>query len=65
MQNFHLVQFLAEAFSVPCAPFSMLCGSGGTGRDGVSFPVHGGWDSREVSVVGLWDCVKEFMSFVM
>ena len=44
---------------MPCAPFSMLGGPGGTGCDEVCFPVHGGWDSRDVS---MFDCVKEHMS---
>ena len=50
---------------MPCTSFSMLAGPGGTGCDEVRFPVHGGWDSRDVSVVGLFDCVKECISFVM
>ena len=49
---------------MPCAPFSMLGGSSGTGCDEVRFPVHGGWDSTGVNVV-ICDCVKESMSFVM
>jgi hypothetical protein len=36
-----------------------------TGCYGVSFLVHGCWDSRDVTVVGMCDCVKECMSFVM
>ena len=43
----------------------MLGGPSGTGCEDVSFPVHGGWDSRDVSVAGMCDCVKECMSFVM
>ena len=31
----------------------------------VCFTVHGGWDSRDVNVVGVYDCVKESVSFVM
>ena len=50
---------------MPCAPFSILGGSGGTGCDEVSFPVQGGWGSRVVSVAGVCDCVNECMSFVM
>ena len=40
-------------------------GPDGSGCDEVRFPVHGGWDSRDVNVVGVFDCVKECMSFVM
>jgi hypothetical protein len=50
---------------VPCAPVSMLGSLGGTGCNEVPFPVHGGWDSRDVSVADVCDCVKESMSFVM
>ena len=45
-----------------CAPFSILCGPGGTGCDEVRFSVHG-WDSRDVSLAAVCDCVKECMSF--
>ena len=44
---------------MPCALFSMHDGPSGTGCDEVYFLVHGGWDSRDVSVVGVLDCVKE------
>ena len=47
---------------MPCASFSMLDGSGGTGYDKFRFPVHGCWDSRDV---GMLDCVKECMRFVI
>ena len=40
MENLHLLEFLAEAFRMPCAPFSMLGGPGGPGCDEVLFPVH-------------------------
>ena len=40
---------------MPCAPFSVLGGTGGTGCDEVRFPVYGGWDSRDVSVPGVCD----------
>ena len=43
----------------------MLGGPGGTGWDGIRFPVHGGWESRDVSVVGMCNCIKECMGFVM
>ena len=45
---------------MPCAPLSVL----GCPVE-VCFPVHGGWDSRDVTVVGVFDCVTECMSFVM
>ena len=48
-----------RSFSVPYALFSMLGGSIGTGCEEVWFPVHGGRDSRDVSVAGVCDCVKE------
>ena len=50
---------------MPCAPLSMLDGPGGTGSEVVRFLVPGGWDSRDVSVAGVCDCVKECMSFAM
>ena len=50
---------------MPCAPFSMLGGPGGIGCDEVPFPVHCGWDSRDVSVTDMCDYFKEFMSFVV
>ena len=50
---------------MPCAPFSMLGGLGGTGCDEVRFPVHDGWGSRDVSVAGVCDCVKECVRFIM
>ena len=59
MQNIHLL-----VFSVPCAPLSMLGSPGGTGCSGVHFPIHRGWNSRDVSVASKCDCVKECVSFV-
>jgi hypothetical protein len=50
---------------MPCASFSVLGGPGGIGCDDVRFPVHCGWDIRDISVVGVIDCVKECMKFVM
>ena len=50
---------------MPCTSFSVLGSPGGTDCGEVRFLVHGGWDSRDVSVVGVFDCVKECMSFVM
>ena len=50
---------------MPCAPLSILHGPGGTGCDEVHFPVHDGWDGRDVSVAGMCDCFKECTSFVV
>ena len=50
---------------MPCAPFSMLGSSSGTGCIEVCFPVHSSWDSKDISVVGVSDYVEEYMSFVM
>ena len=50
---------------MPCASFSTLDGPGGTGCNEVSFPVHGCLGSRDVGVLGVFDCVKECMGFVM
>ena len=47
---------------MPWASFSMLDGPGGTGCD---VWVHGYWDSRDVIVTSLFDCVKECMGFVI
>ena len=46
---------------MPCAPLSLLSGPGGTGCDVL---VHS-WDSRDVIVAAVFDCVKECMGFVM
>ena len=48
-----------------CAPFLVLSGPGGTGCNEVRFLVLGGWDSRDVSMAGVCDFVKECMNFVM
>ena len=39
----------------------MLGGSGGTGCNGICFPVHSDWNSRDISMAGVCDCVKECM----
>ena len=36
----------------------MLGGDGGTGCDEIRLLFHGGWDSRDVSVANVCDCVK-------
>ena len=50
---------------MPCASFTMLDSPGGTGDNEVTFPVHGCWDRRNVSVVGVFDCVTECLRSVM
>ena len=52
-RSFSLTWVFSRSFSMPCASFSMLGGPDGTGSDEVRFPVHGGWDSRDVSMVGV------------
>ena len=49
---------------MPSVSFSVLGSLGGTGCDEVRFPLHGGCDSRDVSVAGMCDCVKECIHFV-
>ena len=65
MQNLHLSEFLAKAFQCNVHYFKMFGGPRGTGCDEVHFLVYDGWSSRDVSVAGVCDCVKECMSFVM
>ena len=38
---------------MPCASFSLLGSSSGTGCNEIRFPVHGGWDSRDVDVISV------------
>ena len=57
-----LLEFLAGKFLLPCVSFSMLHISGGTGCEKVCILVHGCWDSKDV---GVFDCVKDCMRFVM
>ena len=45
---------------MPCAPLLMLGGPGSTDCDGVSFLVHRGWNSRDVSMC---DCVTQCVRF--
>ena len=60
-----LTWVFSRIFSVPCSPLSMLGNPGETGCDGVRFSVHGGWNSKDVSVAGVCDCAKECASFIM
>ena len=46
---------------MPCASLSVLGGPSGIDCDGV----HSGWNSRGVSMAGMYDCVKECVSFIM
>ena len=48
---------------MPCASFSMLDGPGGTGSYEVCFPVHSCLGSRDVGVVGVFDCHKQGPDF--
>ena len=50
---------------MPRAPFPMLDGPGETDCDRVRFAIHGGWDSRDVNVTGVCDCVEEYVSFII
>ena len=61
MPNLHSLEFLAEAFQCHVHHYR----PGGTVCDEAGFPVLGRWDSRDISVAGVCDCVKECMSFVM
>ena len=43
----------------------MLGGPSGTGIDGVCFPVHNGWHSRDVSMAGVCEiCQREFYNVI-
>ena len=46
---------------MPYASFSMLDSPGGTG---CNVSVRSCWDSRDVIVAAVFDCVKECMGFV-
>ena len=50
---------------MPFAPLTKLGGTGRTECGGVCFPVHRGSNDRDVSMVGVYEGAKEFMSFVM
>ena len=47
---------------MPCASFSMLDGLGGTD---CIVPVRSCWDSRDVIVAAMFDCIKNCIGFVM
>ena len=53
---FHLLDFFSRSVSMI---------DGGTRCTEVRVPVHGCWNSRDVSVADVFDCFKEFMEFVM
>jgi hypothetical protein len=44
-----------------CATFSMLDGPVGTDCNEVCFPVYGGWDRRDVSVVRVRLCERVYV----
>ena len=50
---------------MPCATLSMLGGPSRIDCDGVNFPVHSGWNIRDVDLAGMCDYVKECVSFIM
>ena len=50
---------------MPFASLSMIGGADGTGCDGVRSPVHNGWNSRDVRMTSVCDCVKESVSCIM
>ena len=53
MQNFHLFEYSAEAFQCQSS-------SSRTGCNQVHFPVHSGWNSRDVSMNGMWFLAPSF-----
>ena len=50
---------------MPFVPFSIIRDSGRIGCEAVCLPVDRSWDSKNVSMADVCDCVKEFKSFVM
>ena len=50
---------------MPCSLLSMLDSLSGTNCAGVRFPVERGWNGRDVSRNGMYDYVKECVSFIM
>ena len=63
MQNFHLLEYSAEAFQCHVHHFQCLTVPVEL-TDEVCFPVHGGWDSRAVSVTGMCERVYEFCNVI-
>ena len=64
MQNLHILEFLEEAFRYHVHHYQCLAVTVKLAvREFFFFLVHGGCDSRGVSVAGLCDCVKECVSF--
>ena len=52
MQNLHLIELLAEAFRAMCTIINAWQ-LDGTGCDGVRFPVHSGWNNRDINMAGM------------
>ena len=50
----------SRSFSLPCAPLSLLGGPSKPGCNVKCFPVHNGWNSRDVSMAG----VSEFYNII-
>ena len=65
MQNLHLLEFLAEVFRCLVHHFQCLAVLVELDVMKFLFAAHGGWNSKDVSVAGVYDCDKECMSFVM
>ena len=49
---------------MPRAPFKKHGGPSGIGSDVVHFLVHGGWNSKDVNMAGICDCVKVCVTFI-
>ena len=64
MHNLHLPEYSAENFQYNVHHYKCLT-SGRLGCDGASFPVHKGWNGRDVSMGDMCDCVKECASFLI
>ena len=58
-----LTWIFSTNFLVLFIPLLMFVGIR-TGSDGFCFPVHRGWNSRDVFMAGLCDYVKESVSFI-
>ena len=65
MENYSLTWVFCIRFSVPRASISMLGSLGGTRCNGVCSLVHSCWNSRDISMAGMCNCVKDCVSFMM
>ena len=64
MQNLHLLEYTAEAFWCNVHHINAWQSRYNSGCDGVRFPLHIGWNSRDVSMASMHDYVKESVSFI-